>query len=159
MPLTVGTNLLISLGEAFVSADLEQVLLARPLGSTAALAVHDPASLIGGLVHWMLPDSRLVPGREGRSPCLFADQGIPLLLDALRKEGAGRKGLKCALAGAASLPEGGEYDVGRRNREIAQRLLKKYGLDLVLEATGGPWVRELSLEVGAGSFAVHRTHE
>jgi chemotaxis protein CheD len=152
-----GRKVLIGLGNLHCSAEAGQLLIARPLGSTAALAVYEPNTGVGGLIHWMLPDSSLVPG-EGRNPLLFADQAVPLLMAELSKLGVGRKArLRAALAGAASLPEGGEYDVGKRNQEMAHKLIRKLRLSVVQEETGGVVVRDLGLEIGSGEFFIRRS--
>ena len=70
------------------------------------------------------------------------------------ERGARRGGLTACLAGGAALPEGGDYDVGSRNRTEALRLLAREGLTIRHEETGGTAVRELSLEMGPGQFAV-----
>jgi chemotaxis protein CheD len=154
MTVEVGQAILVGLGQLHSTSEPGRLLVARSLGSTAALAVHDPVAQVGGLLHWMLPASCICPSRAERSPSLFADTGFPRLLDELEMMGAGRKRLRAALAGAASLPEGGEFDVGERNREMAHRLLQNYGIRLAMDQTGGVAVRELCLEVGAGEFIV-----
>jgi chemotaxis protein CheD len=154
-----GRKVLIGLGNLHCSAEAGQLLIARPLGSTAALAVYEPNTGVGGLVHWMLPDSSLIPEREGRNPLLFADQAVPLLMAELSMLGVGRRAkLRAALAGAASLPEGGEYDVGKRNQEMAHKLIRKLRLSMVQEETGGVVVRDLGLEIGSGDFFIRRSY-
>jgi chemotaxis protein CheD len=154
-----GRKVLVGLGSLHCCAETGQLLVARPLGSTAALAVYEPNSGIGGLVHWMLPESGLVPQREGRNPLLFADAAIPLLMEEMVRLGVPKKArLKAALAGAASLPEGGEYDVGKRNQEMARRVIKKLRLSVVQEETGGVSVRDLGLEIGSGEFYIRRLY-
>jgi chemotaxis protein CheD len=156
MSLVVGRKVLIGLGGQHCSTHAGQLLVARPLGSTAALALYDPATKVGGITHWMLPNSELLSDRDGRNALLFADEAVPLLLQGLEHLGVARKArLRAALAGAASLPEGGDYDVGRRNLEAARNMIRRHRLTLELEDTGGVTVRELSLEVGTGEFFVH----
>ena len=65
------------------------------LGSCIALAIHDPVASVGGLLHFMLPESSLNPRKAGENPYLFADTGIPLLFQAAyairRRETASRR--------------------------------------------------------------------
>src|SRR5512141_1777316 len=84
----VGHLVLVGLGKSHVTSDPDQVLGARSLGSTAALAVYDPGSKTGGMLHWMLPDSSIDPRRTGVRPDLFADTGIPRLLELVQGAGA-----------------------------------------------------------------------
>jgi chemotaxis protein CheD len=154
MTVAVGRTVLVGLGERYCSREAGHLLVARPLGSTAALALLDPVIGVGGLAHWMLPESSVDPDRSGRNPGMFADTGIMALISELEAQGAALEGLTGALAGAASLPEGGPFDVGKRNREAARSLLREIGIHLVHEQTGGVEVRELTLEIGPGAFQI-----
>jgi chemotaxis protein CheD len=151
---TVGQMILVGLGECFLTKDEDRVVVARCLGSSAALAIHDPETGVAGLLHWMLPESRIDPPRAERNPYLFIDTGLPRFIEQAVERGASRGGLTACLAGAAALPEGGEFDVGNRNCALARKLLAREGLSIRCDETGGTVVRELSLEMGPGQFAV-----
>ncbi|MBL8223671.1 MAG: chemotaxis protein CheD, partial [Bryobacterales bacterium] len=58
------------------------------LGSCIGLMVYDPVVRIGGLLHFMLPESSISPLKAVRNPFLFADTGIPLLFRAAYRLGA-----------------------------------------------------------------------
>ena len=52
-------------------------------------AVYDPQASVGGLLHFMLPDSAIDPVPQGaRIRFMFADTGIPLLLDRVCQKGS-----------------------------------------------------------------------
>jgi chemotaxis protein CheD len=102
----------------------------------------------------MLPASRIDPPRAQRNPFLFVDTGLPRFIEAAVERGASRRGVMACLAGGAALPEGGAFDVGVRNRTEALKLLAREGLAVRHVETGGTAVRELSLEMGPGQFAV-----
>lgn len=154
MAVEVGHMVLVGLGEMYLTQGDERTLVARCLGSSAAVAIHDPQTGVAGLLHWMLPASRIDPPRAERNPFLFADTGLPRFLESVVERGARRDGITACLAGGAAMPEGGVYDVGGRNREEALRLLTREGFRIHHEVTGGTAVRELSLEMGPGQFAV-----
>jgi chemotaxis protein CheD len=145
---------LVGLGEMYLARSDDRVLVARCLGSSAAVAIHDSETGVAGLLHWMLPASRIDPPRAERNPYLFVDTGLPRLIEVAVERGARREGLAACLAGAAEMPEGGAYDVGNRNRTEAMKFLAREGLSIRREETGGTVVRELSLEMGPGQFAV-----
>lgn len=154
MSVRVGQLLLVGLGQLAATTEPGCILVARPLGATAALALHDPLAGVGGLLHWILPAASIVPPGRERAPAVFADTGLPLLLHEMEKLGSQRDRMVAALAGAGSLPEGGEFDVGERNRRFARRFLEENGIRTAVDDTGGTSVRELSMEVGAGEFIV-----
>ncbi len=57
------------------------MLATYALGSCIGLSVYDPKAAVGGLLHYMLPDSAIDPARSRQNPYMFADTGIPKLLE------------------------------------------------------------------------------
>ena len=51
------------------------ILITVGLGSCIGLTLYDPIMKIGGMVHYMLPDSRIVANNTNIAK--FADTGIP----------------------------------------------------------------------------------
>jgi chemotaxis protein CheD len=99
----------------------------------------------------MLPDSGIDPGRARANPFVFADTGIPRLIEHVLGRGASKRRLVAAAAGAARLldPEG-LFEIGRRNHQAARRVLWKAGILLHREAVGGNRSRSMRLEIGTG---------
>ncbi len=154
----MGTSILVGMGQVRVARESGWILVARSIGSAAALAVYDPIAKVGGLLYWMLPDSALAPDRAVRSPAVFADTGFKRLLAEIEAAGGERSRLTAAVAGAASLPEGGEFDVGSRNQEAVSRLLKDSTMHVSVQDIGGVSLRDLSLELSSGRFVIRNMH-
>ena len=130
-----------------------QVLATYALGSCIGLAVHDPDAAVGGLLHFMLPDSTIDPAGGKANPCKFADTGIPLLIAEVCRRGASKRRLVVAAAGAAQMLDPRSFfDIGRRNYQAMRKLLWKAGLLLQAEAIGGDRSRTVRLEIGSGRF-------
>lgn len=128
-----------------------QVLVTFALGSCIGLAAYDPAAVVGGLLHFMLPDSAIDPDKARTNPYMFADTGIALLLRRLYQLGACKRRLILHAVGAARMldPEG-VFEIGKRNHLAARKMLWKAGLLLQDEAVGGEESRTLRLEIGTG---------
>jgi chemotaxis protein CheD len=108
---------------------------------------------VGGLLHFMLPDSSIDPEGGRENPCKFADTGIPLLLDRLYRRGACKRRLTVAAAGGAQMLDPRNFfDIGRRNYQAMRKLLWKAGLLLHAEEIGGDRSRTVRLEIGSGRF-------
>jgi chemotaxis protein CheD len=133
-------------------ADIEgQTLATFALGSCIALAVHDPVARVGGLLHFMLPDSSIDHERGRLNPCMFADTAIPAMLEAVAERGAARRRLIAhAAGGARMLDDSKVFDIGRRNYEALRRELAGAGISLQRAAVGGAVSRSLRLEIGTG---------
>ncbi|KGR80332.1 chemotaxis protein CheD [Ureibacillus manganicus] len=110
------------------------------LGSCVGVVLYDETKRIAGLVHVMLPDSSL-----GKTSTLnvakFADTGIEALINKLKSEGVQPFRLKAKIAGGAQMfqftTDKDTMRIGPRNVEAVKLELKKYGIPLVAEDTGG----------------------
>ena len=126
-----------------------QVLSTSALGSCIGLAVHDARLPVGGLLHFMLPDSAIDPARGREDPFVFADTGIAALLRAMAVRGATR--LVAHAAGGAQIMVGKDVlEIGKRNYLATRRILWKAGILLRGQSVGGNQPRNLRLEVGSG---------
>jgi hypothetical protein len=83
--------LIVGISDCLVTGDVSAVIATYGLGSCIALAVHDRVARVGGLLHFMLPDSALDAARAERNPFAFADSGIPVLLEAAYAMGAQKR--------------------------------------------------------------------
>jgi chemotaxis protein CheD len=148
--------LVAGVGEWISSADPAAVLATYALGSCIGLVAYDPVKRIGGLLHFMLPDSKLNPERARTRPGTFCDTGLPLLLKELESLGARRERLMVYMAGAASVLENRDFfDIGRNNALTAKRILWSLGLMVEDEETGGERSRTLKLALELGRVTVH----
>jgi chemotaxis protein CheD len=137
-----------------------QVLATYALGSCIGLAVHDAKAGVGGLLHFMLPDSGIDHERGRENPWMFADTGIPMLLDRLCARGASKRRLTVRAAGGASMmDQENVFDIGRRNYLAMRKILWKAGVMVHGEAVGGIRSRTVRLEIGSGKFLIQEGGE
>jgi len=149
-------NLLtVGVGDCKVSNGAESVLATYALGSCIAVAIHDPVAAVGGLLHFMLPESSLNPDKASQNPFMFADTGIPLLFHAAYQLGAEKRRLVVRAAGGAQvMDENGVFNIGKRNHLALRKILWKAGVMIHGEETGGTASRTVRLEVATGRFWV-----
>jgi chemotaxis protein CheD len=144
-------SIVIGVGDYAVSADPEGVLVTYALGSCIALMIHDPKACVGGLLHFMLPESKIDAEKAQKNPSMFADTGIPMLFHRAYELGAVKSRLVVRAAGGAQvLDDAGVFNIGKRNHQALRRILWKAGVMLQGEATGGNASRTVRLEVGNG---------
>jgi chemotaxis protein CheD len=149
-------NLLtVGVGDCKVSNGAESVLATYALGSCIAVAIHDPVAAVGGLLHFMLPESSLNPDKARQSPFMFADTGIPLLFHAAYGLGAEKRRLVVRAAGGAQvMDENGVFNIGKRNHLALRKILWKAGVMVHGEEIGGTTSRTVRLEVATGRFLI-----
>ncbi len=154
-------RMVVGIGEFAVSNDREAVIVTHALGSCVAVCLWDPAVRVAGLIHVLLPDSRINPSRADHQPAAFADRGIPLLFRAAYEYGVEKKRCVVRLVGGADVTGigGGEASVGKRNILAARSLLWKNGVLVQAEAVGGNTARTVALGVDDGRVQVSSGRE
>lgn len=147
----VVSALVVGISDCKVSQDAESVLVTYALGSCIAVTMYDPVSKVGGMLHYMLPESLIDAGKAQRNPCMFADTGIPVLLELVKAGGAQPRRMVVRLTGGAQVLDGeGVFQIGKRNYLAARKILWKAGILIAAEAVGGEVSRTVRLEVGTG---------
>src|SRR5690606_24212377 len=88
-----GRRRIVGIGEFAIARGGADVIVTHALGSCVAVCLWDPAADVAGLLHVLLPDSRISPQRAAEQPAAFADTGVPLLFRAAYALGAEKKRL------------------------------------------------------------------
>jgi chemotaxis protein CheD len=133
----------------------DAVLVTSGLGSCVAVALHDPSSRIAGLAHILLPSAGFGP--PSIHPAKYADSGVALLAEEMRRLGASPNLMVARLAGgarmfAALLSSG--INMGQRNIDATRKALYKLGIPVVGEDTGGEYGRSVRVVASTGAMTV-----
>jgi len=135
-----------------VSSAAGDVIVTHALGSCIGVAIHDPISSVGGILHYMLPMSKADIAKAEQNPFMFGDTGIPLLFEEAYKFGAKKESLRVVIAGGAQVFEDRDFfDIGKRNTVIARKLFWKNNVMIAAEHVGGHAPRTMYLEIGGGT--------
>lgn len=147
----------VGIGEFAIADRPDDVIITHALGSCVAVCVWDPTLKIGGLLHYLLPESRINPERAQTQPAVFADVGIPLLFKTLTERGVNPRRTQVKLAGGAEialLQGSGALNVGRRNALAAKEILWRLGVLVKAESLGGNAARTVWLRIADGVLTV-----
>ena len=126
-----------------------------PVGSCVAVCLWEPTTGVGGLLHFLWPDSKLNPERAETEPACFADTGVRRLIDEASRMGAIKVRCKVRLVGAAEIPDREQADRwAKRNLLAARSALWRSGLFLEGEEVGGTKARRATLMVSNGLLSV-----
>jgi chemotaxis protein CheD len=149
-------RIVVGIGEFAVSNDRESLIVTHALGSCIAVCLWDPVASVAGLLHLLLPDSRINPQRAQQQPAAFADTGIPLLFHAAYEYGVDKKRCRVRLAGGADVSglANGEGSVGKRNLLATRNLLWRNGVLIEKELVGGTSARTVALHVRDGRLRI-----
>ena len=132
------------------------ILITVGLGSCIGLTLYDPVTKIGGLVHYMLPDSKAFSNNSNIAK--FGDTGIQELLKRVMAAGANRGRLVAKIAGGAKMfdvsPSTGIGGIGDRNALAARQMLQMLNIRLAASDTGLNYGRTVELHCDTGDFYI-----
>ena len=150
-------ELVVGISDLKVSSNPADSMITYALGSCIAVAVYDPAAKVGGLLHYMLPDSTLDAARAKDTPAMFADTGIPLLFKSCYKMGADKKRMVVKVAGGASiLDESNFFRIGQKNIMAMRKLFWSNNVLIDAEDTGKNVNRTVRLDMSTGKVTIKR---
>jgi len=145
----------VGISEMYVSADPADRIVTYSLGSCVGVSIYDPVAKVGGMVHCMLPLSKIDPQKAKDKPFMFTDTGVTALLQAAFDLGASRQNLIVRVAGAASLlDKKGFFKIGERNYTVLRKVLWKNNLLIESEDVKGSASRTLTLYMETGITTV-----
>lgn len=144
-------NYIVGIADMKVSDCRDDVLVTYSLGSCVGLSLFDPEAGVGGLIHCMLPLSKIDPAKAESNPQMFTDTGVAAILQAVFNLGAERRRLIARVAGGSSLmDENGLFRIGERNYIVLRKMLWKNNILIASEDVGGSVARTITLQMSTG---------
>ena len=126
------------------------------LGSCVGVALYDPATMVSGMLHCMLPDSTRITNQQNIAK--FADTGLDELVKQMMSIGAMRSRLVAKIAGGAQMfafSSGNDMmRVGDRNVEAVKAKLMQMRIRLLAEDTGKHYGRTIEFYSETGKLFI-----
>ncbi len=126
------------------------------LGSCVGVVLYDEQKKIAGLLHVMLPDSKMI--RDNQKKAKFADTGLELLINELNLIGVRTNALKAKIAGGAQMFEFSSKSqlgsIGKQNIEAVKRILSENKIPIVSEDVGNNYGRTITFDTNDCTLVV-----
>ena len=126
------------------------------LGSCVGVALYDPATMVSGMLHCMLPDSKRITNQQNIAK--FADTGLDELVRQMMSIGAMRSRLVAKIAGGAQMfafSSGNDMmRVGDRNVEAVKAKLMQMRIRILAEDTGKNYGRTIEFYSETGKLLI-----
>lgn len=144
-------NVVVGISDMRVSRDPGEVLVTFALGSCVGLSLYDPTTRTGGLIHSMLPLSKIDAAKAERNPFMFVDTGVMLFIQTLFDLGVEKKNLIAKVAGGSKIMDDkGVFNIGERNHTVLRKVLWKNNILVSGEDVGGCQARTMYLNMETG---------
>lgn len=146
---------IVGVADMKVSNDVQDTIVTYSLGSCIGLVIYDPIVKVGGILHYMLPDSTIDKAKAKANPFMFADTSIPRLFKHSYTLGAKKPRLKIYIAGGAEiLDQSGFFNIGKRNYMALKKMFFKNNVLINKQNVGGNVNRTVRLEIATGDIYV-----
>ncbi len=131
-----------------VFASNEPAIVRTTLGSCIAVCLFDPMTAVGGMNHYMLPDSSAAVGEPGR----YGVHAMELLIGAIQRAGGSRGRLIAKVFGGGHVIDTREHDESVPSRNIAfiQKFLAEEKIHVASLDVGGYLPRNVKFETWTG---------
>ncbi len=131
------------------------LVITHALGSCLGLMVYDPVAKVGGLLHAMLPLSKINKQKAKDNPFMFVDTGVPVLFKKIYAAGGEKQRLIVKAAGCGNpLGKNEMFKIGQRNYTLLKKLLWKNGVLLESEDVGGTISRTVYFDISSGTVKI-----
>lgn len=151
----MANDIIVDIGDMKISSSISDVIVTCALGSCIAVILYDPATRVGGILHFMLPSSIINPKKAESNPYIFADTGIPLLIKNVFQQGADRSHLTVKIAGGSNIIDKADYfNIGNRNFVAAKQVLLKNSAFIKAQDVGGVESRTVKLSIANGDCMI-----
>ncbi len=145
----------VGISDIRVSSNPEDVIITYSLGSCIGVTAYDPMARVGGMIHYMLPLSKISPEKADLKPGMFADTGIPALLNEIITMGASKSRLVVKVAGGSQLMDQNKvFNIGERNFLVLRKILWKNNILINASDVGGMLSRTLRFQLDTGKVTV-----
>lgn len=119
------------------------------LGSCVAACIRDPRAAVGGMNHFMLPESDSGTWGKASASLRFGNFAMERLINDILSQGGRRNNLEVKVFGGASIiGSGGE--IGLRNAEFVESYLRDEGLLIAAASLRGFHARRIHYHPATG---------
>jgi chemotaxis protein CheD len=130
-------------------ASQEPYIINTILGSCVAVCFYDPVIKAGGINHYMLP----FWNGEGLASPKYGNIAIEKLLEKMMAMGCNRSRLIAKVFGGGEVIDTqiSQFNIGERNIQVAQQVLKEMKISISGQSLGGKQGRKIQFNTQTGA--------
>jgi len=124
------------------------------LGSFVAVCLCDPTTKVAGMNHFILPKKK-----GGCNLARYGNSSIEHLLRMMCNMGAIKNNIQAHIIGGAYSDEHSSKKIGKKNIEMAKKMLQKFNIPIVNNDTGGTFGRKVLFNTTNGEIIVYKSRK
>jgi chemotaxis protein CheD len=150
------TAVKVTVGKHYVT-DRTDEMIVTILGSCVSACVRDTKLGLGGLNHFMLPQSKIESICTDSDAMRYGNHAMEVLINDILKRGGARNRLEFKLFGGANL---GNYSnlIGNKNARFAERYLKNEDFAIEAQDLGASYARRIRFFPTTGKVMMQALH-
>jgi len=137
-------------GEFYVSS--EDMVISTVLGSCISVCIYDPVRCLGGMNHFMLPDTHT--GEALDRPLRYGFFAMEQLVNELMKHECQRENMQVKVTGGARM--NGNSLIGSQNIDFINEYVEQEGLNVTAIDVGGDQARQVVFFPSQGRMLVNK---
>ncbi len=158
MRITDNKRVVIGISDMKFSNTPDETLVTYSLGSCIAVVLYDYKVKLAGMIHIMLPESKIEKlSRDSIAfnPYKYVDTGLPMLFKKFNQKGGEKKYTTVSVFGGARIFDQKDvFNIGKRNYAAFRKYLWKIGMLIEHEHVGGIVHRTVRIDVNTGEITL-----
>jgi len=126
------------------------MIISTVLGSCVSTCIRDPQLSIGGMNHFMLPETHEAFDDPLSQSARYGAYAMEVVINEILARGGRRERLEVKLFGGGNMFGQTKIDIGRANVEFAKRYIQQEGLRLVSQDIGEMYPRKILFFTATG---------
>ncbi len=138
----------------YIYLSTSPVVIQTVLGNCVSVCLWDKVKKTGAMNHFLYPFTQ----DKSKATSAYGNVATMAVLRMMKDTGSAREHLVAHILGGAVPPEDRGHDIGLRNAESAEKVLKQYQIEILSEDTGGTVGRKVVFDTATGHVAVLKVH-
>lgn len=137
------TSVMVLPGRHYVTSSPEEMIVTL-LGSCVAACIRDPIAAVGGLNHFLLPESNTGQWGQASAAMRYGNHAMETLINDIIKRGGERSRLEIKVFGGANvIGAKSTQGVGQQNADFVESYLRNEGFTIAAMHLGGDKPRRI----------------
>ncbi len=139
----------------YIMVNSEDSVVRTVLGNSVSVTIFDREHRFGGMNHFIFPITK----NRAESTPQFGNVSVTALCRMMFDLGGNSRTLEAQIMGGAENGDINDRKLGRKNVEIARKMLKRFNIPVVSEDVGGTRGRKIIYHTGTNETIIYKVNK